>query len=399
MKLSLARSARRGSILLLVVMLMCGVAVLSLALISMTNAFHGEQRTSREELAAQYVCEAGLGEAFLQLQSTGDGNLGSEDAPVAYGDASFWVVATDLGDERTSLLATGIDDHARARIEMIVAEEPGGFFQWGVFADDSLHMDSNARVDSYDSRDGPYVAQVTGSGNAAHALENGDIGSNGPITMDSNTLVWGDATPGPTDAVVQSGNSDVTGATRPLVTPVVFPPIAVPAGGPGASATINGIGLRGPGTHFFNNLTLNSNSILTVTGPATLVVRNLNIGSNSRLLVNALGGGVTIYVARNFVLDSNAQIRSLTSKPSDVTINLSSTATNTIFFDSNTELYGTVYAPRADITIDSNAQIFGAIAARTLELASNAFVHYDEALARLDDGGDGFRLLCWRVEQ
>jgi hypothetical protein len=400
MKQARPRPAQRGSILLLVVMLMLGVAMLSLALVSMTNAFHGEQQSSREELSAQLVCEAGLGEAYLQLQTTGDGNLGSEAEPIAYGDGSFWVVATDLGDERTALLATGVDDRARTSIEMIVAEEPGAFFQWGAFADDRLRMDSNASVDSYDSSDGSYASQESGSGSSAHANENGDIGSNGPITMDSNTIVWGDATPGPSSSVAQNGNSDVTGATTPLVTPVVFPPIAVPAGGPGASATINGVAVRPPGTYFFSNLTLNSNSVLTVTGPAVLVVRNLTVDSNSQLLVDALGGGVTIYVARNFVLNSNAQVRSLTSTPSDVAINLSSVPANTVFFDSNVQLHGTVYAPAADIRIDSNAQLFGAIMAWRLELNSNSRIHYDEALARQGGAEAGFRLLCWRmVEQ
>jgi hypothetical protein len=332
------------------------------------------------------VCEAGLGEAFLQLQLGEDGNLGSEKEPIAYGSASFWVEATDLGDERTALLATGVDDRARASIEMIVEQEPGGFFDWGAFADVRLHMDSNARVDSYDSADGSYAAQTSGSGNSAHANENGDVGSNGPISMDSNTVVWGDATPGPSSSVAQNGNSEVTGSTTPLLTPVVFPPITVPAGGPGANALVNGTQSRAAGTYF------------NVAGPATIVVRNLTVDSNSEIRIDASGGPVTFYVARNFTLNSNAKIYSLTRTPADVAFNLSSAPANTVLFDSNVELYGTVYAPQADIRIDSNAQIFGSIVAWRLELNSNSMIHYDEAHARQGAAADsGFRLLCWRV--
>ncbi len=393
-----ARPGERGSILVLVILLMSAVAVLALALTTMVRGFHGEQTSAREALSAQYVAEAALGEAFLQLQLGEDGNLGSEQAPVAYGPAQYWVVATDLGDDRTALRATGVDDRARASIEMVLEQEPSGFFQWGAFADTSLHMDSNARVDSYDSGEGTYASQVSGNGNSAHANENGDIGSNGPITMDSNTKVWGDATPGPTSSATLKGNSIVSGATTPLSAPVVFPPIAVPAGGPGANSTINGSQNRAAGTYFYNTLALNSNSKLNVTGPATIVVRNLTVNSNAQIKIDATNGPVTIYVAKNFTLDSNAQIYSLTKTPSDVALNLSSVPADTVEFDSNTQLWGTVYAPNANIEIDSNAEIYGSIVAWKLELNSNSRVHYDEALARQGAAADGgYRMLCWRV--
>lgn len=391
-------NGRRGSILVMVILLMGAIAVLSLALTAMVRAFHGEQTTSREELAARYVAEAGLGEALVQLRLGADGNLGSEQAPVAYGASSYWVSATDLGGQRTALEATGVDDRARARIEVVLESQPAGFFRWGAFADDRLVIDSNARIDSYDSGDGTYASQVSGNGNSAHAHEEGHIGSNGPISMDSNTKVWGDATPGVSSSVTLSGNSIVSGSTIPRTAPLVLPPLAVPAGGPGANSTINGTQNRASGTYFYNTLTLDSNSILNVTGPAVIVVNNLTANSNSQIRVNAADGGVTLYINKKFELNSNAQIYSLTKTPADVSINLGSTPTDTVKFDSNTQLWGTVYAPKANIKIDSNAEIYGSIASWRLELNSNSRIHYDTALARQGAvAGGNYEVISWRV--
>ena len=50
-------------------------------------------------------------------------------------------------------------------------------------------------------------------------------------------------------------------------------------------------------------------------------------------------------------------------------------------FDSNTEVWGTVYAPNAVVEIDSNLELFGSLVARRVILDSNCQIHYDEALA------------------
>jgi hypothetical protein len=48
--------------------------------------------------------------------------------------------------------------------------------------------------------------------------------------------------------------------------------------------------------------------------------------------------------------------------------------------DSNGIFYGTILAPNARVLITSNFQLFGSCAARSVELDSNAFFHFDKAL-------------------
>ena len=74
----------------------------------------------------------------------------------------------------------------------------GSVGAWGAFGDESMLMDSNAMVDSYDSSLGTYASQATNGTDPDHyAGESGNVGSNGNIDLLANTVVHGNATPGP----------------------------------------------------------------------------------------------------------------------------------------------------------------------------------------------------------
>src|SRR5262245_14320890 len=217
-----SRTDRRGSTLVIVALLMAAVAMLSLTLLTTLRSSQQENQGSREGLSALYACEAGLSAAVRDLSTGGTGDLGTGTAPVAYGDQSYWVVSTPIGDGRTALRSVGRDDSARMGVEVVVQPDPDAFFRWAAFGEEMLHMDSNARTDSYNSSINQglnsYPSQkVNGSGSNAYANTNGDVGSNGNITMDSNIDVYGDASPGPS-GVVTGDLGNITGSTTPSPT-------------------------------------------------------------------------------------------------------------------------------------------------------------------------------------
>jgi hypothetical protein len=109
----------------------------------------------------------------------------------------------------------------------------------------------------------------------------------------------------------------------------------------------------------------------------------------------------------DFVLSSNAQMYALDFNPDKVQVNLESdnvidpdvtVELDVIDFDSNTKIFGTIYAPNAHIEVDSNLELFGAMMARSIDLDSNARVHYDENLARArSDGSVVWQQVAWRA--
>jgi hypothetical protein len=273
-----------------------------------------------------------------------------------------------------------------------------------------LHLDSNARTDSYDSALGSYLDQmVNGAGSNAYANTNGDVGSNADITMDSNNQVWGDANPGPSGTVSGSGVANIYGNTTSLPATIDLPDIIVPVIPSTGSLTVSSSQTLASGSYNYGTLQVNVGKTLTVVGPATIVCSDFKLKSNSSLIVDATNGPVEFYVVNDFVLNSNTSIYSTDYLPKDVTFNLLSDnildpGIDVLFdedlvdFDSGSKMYGTIYAPSAEVTIDSNFELFGSLVARRVDLDSNCRIHYDETLATLsDEAGNQYERISWRL--
>ncbi len=382
--------SRRGVSLVLVVFAVTAVGVLAVSLVTLNALSLRESRASRERLAAQYVAEAGMALAYRDLADGGTGAIASEQNPRPYGPASFWVESVDLGGNLTSLTATSLDDRSGARVQAVLRRNQSNLWAWGAFGDEGLTMDSNAMVDSYNSSLGPY-ADVNGSGNDTYASSNGDVGSNGDITLSQNSTVHGDATPGVGGTISVLGNATVTGSTVSATAPFDMPPLDVPSLPSSGPLTIAGgtTGTLASGDHRFTNFELETGATLTITGPATIVMNDFTMDSNSELRVDASLGPVDIYVIDDYVINSNTLIASTTYDPLDLRFYLESdnvldpaiyVDVDEVDFDSNAQLYGTIYAPNASIDINSNFELFGAIVARRVHLDSNSKIHFDENL-------------------
>lgn len=397
--------------MVVVALLMAAVAMLSLSFLSVMRAAQKENQGSRESLSALYACEAGLTAAVEDLSKGGTGSLGSSQAPVAYGDQRYWVEAhQDPGDPRITLQAFGRADRSRMGVELVVQPLASGFFRWAAFGDEILHMDANSRADSYDSEAGSYAAQqVNGSGSGAYANTEGDVGSNGDITMDSNIGVWGDANPGPGGTVTGSGIGNITGSTTPMPLAVTLPEIVVPTIASSGDKTVSTNDTLASGSYHFGALQVNSSKTLTIIGPATIVCEDFRLKASSNIVVNAANGPVEFFVINDFILNSNTNIASTDHRPQDVAFNLMSDNVldpgidvnfdeDLVDFDSGSSLYGTIYAPSAAITVDSNFELFGSMVARRIDLDSNCRIHYDEQLALAsEEAATSYQTLCWRL--
>ncbi|MHC4263713.1 MAG: DUF7305 domain-containing protein, partial [Planctomycetota bacterium] len=151
------------------------------------------------------------------------------------------------------------------------------------------------------------------------------------------------------------------------------------------------------------------NTALTIVGPATITCDNFEIGSGSEVYIDDSAGPVTIYVENDFTMNSNTLLAPLSDDPMSLTLNLLSDnildptvdvdfTEDLIDFESNAIMYGKIYAPNAEVVIDSNFELYGAVAARLLELRSNSRVHYDENLANSDeDAVSTWEIVGWRV--
>jgi hypothetical protein len=402
-----ARESRRGTTLVMILLCVFGLASLAMVALTIGLSHAKEQRGERQEIHAGYVCQAGLSQAMYQMQRGLGGSVGTRTNPTIWGASRFYVEATNVTPMITRLCATGIEDKNGASQELVVQAVPNTIWRYGLFGRETLHMDSNARVDSYNSTLGSYASQATnGSGSNTYALTNGDIGSNGDIVLDANAKVWGDAIPGPSHTATLNGNSVVTGNTLPSPALLDMPVINAPTYTSFGNLVVNSATTIPAGNRSYGTITVRQNKTLTLTGPGNIVISNLVTNSNANIIIDATNGPVTLYVLDNFILDSNSTIHSTDNKPSNVRLNLLSdnvvnpevtVQLDVVDFNSNSSIYGTVLAPNAHILLDSNFALYGSLMARSLDVDSNSTFHFDEDLMNSTaNGNPTFETLSWR---
>jgi hypothetical protein len=418
-----SNATQAGGALVMVAFATAVMATLSFSVLALSMAGAKEQRTSKEQMSARFVCEAGLSEAVFELavssaanvvvveqgQVEQPGDVGSEQDPETLGGGSFWVEATPLANMQTRLVATGEVDRAGERIELTVREVVNTKYVWGAFGDVDMAMSSNARVDSYDATLGTYASQAVNSdGSSTYAGTDGDVGSNKDVGLSQNAKVWGDAVPGPTGIANIGVNVVVTGTTLPNSESIPLPPIEVPAIATWGPVTYSGAtNAIGPGDIAFDSILVDSNSHVQVTGPARIVVGDFRLNSNATFMIDASAGPVELYVLNDFLLNSNTTLASTDFLPKNLEVLLLSdniidpavtVDLDTVDFNSNARLFGTVYAPDAFVDVNSNFELFGSLVAKKVRLRSNATVHFDESLATTKKDLDStWEIVCWRL--
>ena len=353
-----------------------------------------------------------------------DYDPGGEGYSASFGEGQFLVMIMKVSDSKVTLKSTGsVREETRIIREDVFRPS---IFDWAVFGNDSVHLSSNALIDSHNSTQGPYDPNNPGS--------NGDTGTNaigpGVISLDSNSKIDGDAVVGPegnpdTDITLKS-NSEITGKKAAADSETGLPQITAPTDIPSEfrghialdgndSLTIGGDSNSGQ----YEYIELNSNSVLTINGDIKIQVNgNFTMNSNTRIEITDnvevilyitdalslnsnsrinLGDGteVTIYVDGSFSMDSNTTINNPSNDSTAMTLYGTDSLTN-VSFNSNVGYYGSVYTRMADFTINSNAQIYGSLVAKSVTLNSNAEVHYDEALAGTGPCEEMLKVRAWR---
>jgi len=378
----------------------------TIVLVAVTIAKRHEQEAdaSVDELNSFYGADAGLSAALVELRNGGDGMLGSEQAPVTFGGLTYWVEADAVDSKVTSLVSTATDGHRQSRIEMLVRNDSSEITDFGIFGKKLVDLKSNSKIDSYDSSLGTYASQVNG----AYAHSNGNVGSNDNIAVAANAKVYGYAQYGPDggDTISLAANVTITDGYGAAKTQISLPAITVPSyASLGAlSVGTNQTKTIGPGNLQYTTLATNSNSTLNVKGPCNLVLTSsASIKANSSWNFDATNGPINVYAKGDFELKSNSTVTTTSKDPTKLTLYLSgvhasaSSSSPKIDFSSNSQFYGTVYAPDLALTISSNFELFGSLKASWLTLASNCKVHFDEnlALGKLDPG-KGYSVIAWR---
>lgn len=218
-------------------------------------------------------------------------------------------------------------------------------FTHGLVGANSIKMSSLAQTDSYNSRTGVPGVQ-------------GDVRTNGPLTMSGLSIVKGNATAA---SFSLSGGSLITGTQTVSTQPLQFMPIAVPSNLPD-----------------LGSITLSSGQVRTLVGPASYKVTNITLNDLGQLLIDNTQGPVTLYVSGTVTVSGLGNITVLDPSPEKFALYV--TGNGQVKFSNAGMFYGVVYAPNSTITLSSAADFRGAFVGAAVDAKSAARIHYDTAL-------------------
>jgi len=270
--------------------------------------------------------------------------------------------------ESTGYVPTITSPQATRRVRVRVRSS---LFHGGIFSKGDLDLKNDFFSDSFDSTGGLSYAAYT----ALNAAGNeGDVGSNGEITITSGT-VNGDVTPGPGETF--GGGATVTGSTSPAGATVILPDVTVPGGLLNiGSITDNTTYTIGPGnveTYLCTGISLMGNKQLTVTG----------------------GGQLILYVTGDIDVGGNG-FANTSGVPTNLVIYGTSTCEH-IKFNGNPDVAAAIYAPNAEATIvGASATLYGAMTVKGYTGNNHVTVHRDLACDNLTPSFAQHAIFSWQ---
>ena len=229
------------------------------------------------------------------------------------------------------------------------------------------------QIDSWNSTVGPYGTFPMNN--------NGNLASNGSVSLVSGTNVQGSAQPGAGKTISMAG-STVSGSTAPLATSLSYP---TPT--PGAAATTNNNSSLP--SAYFNSATRDfiipsSAPALTLPG-GTYYVNNIDweaatITFTGPVVFYVTGTGDSTHPGYGFWTFNNV-VTTYQNRPANLVFEV--TTNTSVQYDFDQPIYAAVYAPLSTVKTWGAASDYGSIVGNNLNLYTGW--HVDESLSA--DGG------------
>jgi hypothetical protein len=138
------------------------------------------------------------------------------------------------------------------------------------------------------------------------------------------------------------------------------------------------------GLYKYTNISLTSNSGVTVSGDVTLYLTgsatSISIAGNGGISLTS-GSKLTVYLDGNIAMSGNGGIfNGGSATPQSVQLIGTPTCTS-VAISGNGNVVGLVNAPSAGVAISGNGSFFGSVIGNTFSGNGNGSIHYDEDLA------------------
>ncbi|MFT7678335.1 MAG: hypothetical protein ACI8QC_002321 [Planctomycetota bacterium] len=393
-------TSRRGSALVLCLILVTLIAGLGAGLVQVSAAHQRKQAQSINNMRALYIAEAGLSEAFLSLSQGRSGEVGNPAELATYAGGYFWVTAEKQADGLIQLRSTGLYRSGRSCLGAVVSSNYNPVGARGVSSLGDLLVGAGSIFG---------VLDPSGTGATAQLRADGDIIFQG-ITRDGvgSTSVAGNVQPGPRGIVEGGAYVQISGSIASSLSEMDMPAVRFPSLGPStgdievaarSEVNLNGDQRRGV-------LTVATGGTLTLTGPAVIYLDQLLVSPGGNLVIDTSNGPVELYLDDSIDLADGSYLSEIGGDPSQAAIIVGSPAAaddgsrslSAQTMAATGTFSGLIYSPYSTLNLGGTLDIVGAVSAGELSLGAGSNVTYDPSLATSGVGVDGeVRMISWTV--
>ena len=336
------KDGHAGSVLFALIITMVILTALGAAILPILFTSEIGQVSASQAMKAYYLAEAGGRYTLPRLDEITNG---THKFKFSDGDTFFKIKKFSNAE----FISTGvINEGSTLESRVAITYKLKSIFDYGLFSDGDLIIGNNALVDSYSS-----------SGESTEG-ENGNVGTNSDNLDGISGTVTG-------EQIVSAGED---------MTPKDLPDGAADWGPPGDPLDIQS------GNYKMEYIDIQPGSPLNITGDVVIyVIGATNASNNSGVIINT-GASLTIYAAGDIVISNNCVINQNQAPANFVIYGLA--GCENITLSNNSDTFGAIYAPTADIYAGNNAEIYGSLIGSTVTVSENTHVCYDEDLMELD---------------
>ncbi|MFP4498419.1 MAG: hypothetical protein ACLFQV_09440 [Vulcanimicrobiota bacterium] len=392
------------------------IALLSIGLmffmgLVMLDHHKSENRLSRrivEDNVAQAAAEAGINRAIYEIKQDSSWETGIDGAGLSHSGASYTVTFNNAGSIPYStnnmmgagdvtgygnrvvprgyihLVSVGEYEGNTKIEEALISTSGGALFDAAVFVSNTMEMNGNVIVDSFDSSAGDY--------NSTHSNSDGNIRTNSDgnniVNLKGRVQVYGDVGVGPDGT--EENTLKVTGRSSyqsfSTSSPQEFPFQEAPITPSLGSITLSNAQnvTISPGT--YDSLSLSGRSRIILQPGDYVFLDGIHFSGQATVKLEEGTERTNVYTLGDIHITGSANINEdgkstrliIYGGPDTDSVHLGGLGTGT---------FG-LYTPAADVHLGGNAQIYGAIVGNSLKInGNNASIHFDRSMT--NDGPTG----------
>jgi len=379
-------------LLVILILFLIGGGLLNLGLQGRLTAIRDTSQTM-----ARCAADAGLTKAIFEMNA----KLKAKDW-----DDSILPVATDeilQGCDATFSYAVSKDSNNVYSVQSIgktgqTVETVGcilrlkSIFEHALLVAETLNVKNNNLISGYNSVTGETDLEVQ-IGTLGTASKSVILGS-GIVTGNVIVGVGGDP------ETIIDADGTITGTKYAITEEYLLPQITAPVLPDMGTINVSGTTVISPAKNGkYTAITASTNGdILEIDGGDVVLHITGNIDMSNFSEIKIIDGStLTLYVDGNITFTNGAGINNPSDHPADFKLYATGEGPQTFELKNNSDVFGVIYAPNADIIFKNNARLNGSIVSKSLTMMNNSTFYYDEALrdASVDEEAARFAIERW----